>query len=93
MKIYQTDAEAAGTPRVDDTVGAGDLMYVDTDENGSIDANDMIRIFYTATPRLMYGLYNRQNEMCLKSKRNVPPSLLPWSKRNVRELVGFPNAL
>ena len=93
VKIYQTDAEAAGTPRVDDTVGAGDLMYVDTDENGSIDANDMIRIFYTATPRLMYGLYNRQNEMCLKSKRNVPPSLLPWSKRNVRELVGFPNAL
>ena len=56
VKIYQTDAEAVGTPRVDDTVGAGDLMYVDTDENGSIDANDMIRIFYTATPRLMYGL-------------------------------------
>ena len=56
VKIYQTDAEAAGTGRVDDTVGAGDLMYTDTDGNGTIDANDMVRIFYTATPRLMYGL-------------------------------------
>jgi len=56
VKIYQTDAEAASTARVDDTVGAGDLQYVDTDGDGTITANDMIRIFYTATPRLMYGL-------------------------------------
>ena len=56
VKIYQTDAEAQGTPRVDGTVGAGDLMYVDTDDDGVITSNDMIRIFYTATPRLMYGI-------------------------------------
>ena len=56
VKIYQTDAEAQGTPRVDDTVGAGDLQYVDTDGDGAITANDQIRIFYTRTPRLMYGL-------------------------------------
>lgn len=52
--IYQTAAEANGTPRTSSAVTAGDIRYVDVDKNGIIDAND--RVFLGGSlPRYQYG--------------------------------------
>lgn len=53
--IYQTMEEVNNTPHI---AGAkpGDLIYEDTDGNGSITWNDAVRIDKSATPKIIYGL-------------------------------------
>lgn len=55
LGIYQTEEQVANSPHLD---GAepGDIQYFDKDGDGEITDNDMIRHFYSATPRLMYGI-------------------------------------
>ncbi len=56
IKIYQNQSEVDGSATIDGNVGPGDLQYQDTDGNGVITDNDMIRISRTATPKIVYGL-------------------------------------
>ncbi|PTS96893.1 TonB-dependent receptor [Pedobacter sp. HMWF019] len=52
--IYQTAADAAGTPRTSSAVTAGDIRYVDIDHNGIINANDRV-LLGGSLPRYQYG--------------------------------------
>lgn len=56
VKIYQTQDEIDNSATIDENVTPGDLQYVDTDEDGVITANDMVRINRTATPKIVYGI-------------------------------------
>nr|MCU0409541.1 SusC/RagA family TonB-linked outer membrane protein [Bacteroidales bacterium] len=53
---FQTDAEALEVPqRFDDVLKAGDLKYVDMNNDGIVDDNDQSMIGHT-TPRLFYSV-------------------------------------
>ncbi len=56
VKIYQTQTEIDNSATIDDNVTPGDLQYVDTNGDGVITSDDMIRINYSATPRVVYGI-------------------------------------
>ncbi len=56
VKIYQTQDEIDKSATIDENVTPGDLQYVDTDKDGVITANDMVRINRTATPKIVYGI-------------------------------------
>jgi len=52
--IFQSDAEAAGSPQGASGARAGDLIYVDQNKDGSINANDRV---YAGSyqPKMIYG--------------------------------------
>lgn len=52
--IYQTAASANAAPRTSNAVTAGDLGYVDIDNNGIINANDRV-LLGGSLPRYQYG--------------------------------------
>lgn len=52
--IYQTAADAQASPRTVTTVTAGDLGYVDTNNDGKIDGNDRV-LLGGSLPRYEYG--------------------------------------
>jgi TonB-linked SusC/RagA family outer membrane protein len=53
--IYRTQADVDSTPHLE---GAkpGDIWVTDTDKDGSITANDKVRIAESATPKIAYGI-------------------------------------
>lgn len=53
--IYHTQAEVDNSPHLSG-VQPGDLWIKDTDKNGQITSNDMVRIEESATPKIAYGI-------------------------------------
>lgn len=52
--LYQTWDEVNNTPHLSGQQ-PGEIKYVDTDKDGSITGHDMVRIFKTPTPELIFG--------------------------------------
>lgn len=55
IKIYQTQTEIDNSATIDENVTPGDLQYANMNDDDIITDDDMIRINYTATPRIVYG--------------------------------------
>ncbi|MDE5881937.1 MAG: TonB-dependent receptor [Muribaculaceae bacterium] len=53
--IYQNWDQVNSTPHIEGAA-PGDLIYVDTDGNGTITWDDAVRYDYSPTPRIIYGL-------------------------------------
>lgn len=52
--IYRTQAELDNSPHLPGA-RVGDIWIKDTDGNGSITANDQVRTYQSATPKIVYG--------------------------------------
>ncbi|MDD4592588.1 MAG: TonB-dependent receptor, partial [Parabacteroides sp.] len=53
--IFQTRDEIDGTPHLMNTQ-PGDIKYIDVDGDGSITSKDMVRIYESAIPQIVYGI-------------------------------------
>jgi hypothetical protein len=53
--IFRTQADLDSYPHLSNTQ-LGDLIFKDTDKNGTIDADDKIRLDKTAIPEIIYGI-------------------------------------
>lgn len=53
--IYQTKEEVNSGPHLLNTA-PGDIKYVDVDGDGNITSNDMVRIYESAIPEIIYGI-------------------------------------
>ncbi|SMG12305.1 SusC/RagA family TonB-linked outer membrane protein [Sphingobacterium psychroaquaticum] len=53
--IYQTKEEVNSGPHLLNTA-PGDIKYVDVDGDGNITSNDMVRIYESAIPEIIYGV-------------------------------------
>ncbi|MEN6453093.1 MAG: TonB-dependent receptor [Prolixibacteraceae bacterium] len=53
--LYQTWEEVENTPHLENTQ-PGDVKYVDTDGDQSITGRDMVRIYKSPTPELVFGI-------------------------------------
>jgi len=53
--LYQTTEEIESSPRLLNTE-PGDIRYVDIDGDGEITSNDMVRIYESAIPEIIYGI-------------------------------------
>ncbi len=53
--IYQTQEEIDSTPHLMNTK-PGDIKYIDVDGDGSITSLDMVRIYKSAIPEIVYGI-------------------------------------
>jgi TonB-linked SusC/RagA family outer membrane protein len=53
--IYQTQEEIDATPHLLNTK-PGDIKYIDIDDDGNITSIDMVRIYQSAIPEIVYGI-------------------------------------
>lgn len=53
--IYQTQEEIDESPHLMNTK-PGDIKYIDVDGDGAITSNDRVRIYESATPKIVYGI-------------------------------------
>jgi TonB-linked SusC/RagA family outer membrane protein len=53
--LYQSQQEIDNSPHLLNTL-PGDIKYIDVDMDGKITTRDMIRVYRSATPEIMYGI-------------------------------------